>query len=66
MEIFKGPYFCPLCDSKIDKFLPLSGPLTEEYKKHAPAPIAQKNATNKVSVNRCDTRAIPHVDGTAT
>ena len=34
-----GPFFCPLCDSKVPAFLPLGGELKREYAKHAPAPV---------------------------
>lgn len=32
-------FFCPLCDHKVPQFLPLGGPLQQEYAKHPPAPI---------------------------
>ena len=45
----KKYYFCPLCDSKVAEFVPLGGPLVQQYAALKPAP--SKNASGK-TINR--------------
>ncbi|MCR5812919.1 MAG: class I SAM-dependent methyltransferase [Desulfovibrio sp.] len=41
-EVSKN-FFCPLCDSKVQSFVPLGGPLVNEYAKRTPAPATGKS-----------------------
>ena len=40
-------FFCPMCDQKVSAFVPLGGPLQQEYAKHPAAPISDGNVGEK-------------------